>query len=174
MQQTVGSASQATRFEGYGPGGAAVMLDCVTPDRSGMAADLRRVFASHAGHLGAEGSVAYLFKKVGVLTFCAQTGEAPLRDWAFEAGAEEVSVRADGSVEVLTDPIELDSIRSALARLGCEAQRSSTTERAFASVPLDAASAASIAELLAALKCLPGVRSVYTNAEIPDAVLASL
>src|SRR5581483_3989821 len=95
MQQLVGSASQAMRCEGYGPGGVAMMLDWLAPDRPSMAAELRRVFASHGGDLGAEGSVAYLFNEVGVLTFCARTGEARLRERAFEAGAEEVIVRAD-------------------------------------------------------------------------------
>jgi transcriptional/translational regulatory protein YebC/TACO1 len=174
MQQSVGAASQAMRFEGYGPGGVALMLECVGPDRTSMAVELRRVFSSHGGHLGAAGSVAYLFNEVGVLTFCAQTGEVRLRDRALEAGAEEVIVRADGRVEVLTDPIELDSIRRALSSGGFEAQSAHTTERAFAPVPLDAACAASHLELIADLKRLPGVRSIYTNAEIPDAILASL
>ena len=174
MQQAVGSASQAMRFEGYGPGGVALMLECVTPDRTSMAAELRRVFSSHGGHLGAEGSVAYLFNEVGVLTFCAQTGEARLRDRAFEAGAEEVIVRADGSVEVLTDPIELESIRHTLSSEGFADQSCHTTQRAFAPVRLDATSAAGNVELIADLKRLRGVRSIYTNAEIPDAILAHL
>src|SRR5579872_5597607 len=169
MQQTVGSASQVTRFEGYGPGGAAVMLDCITEDRAGMAAELRRVFASHGGHLGAQGSVAYLFNEVGVLTFCAQNGEARLRDGAFRAGAEQILVRPDGRIEVLTDPIELTSIQTELARDGYAAESRCITERAFTAVPLDAADAAAITQLLATLKRLPGVRSIYTNAQIPDA-----
>jgi transcriptional/translational regulatory protein YebC/TACO1 len=170
----VGSASQAMRFEGYGPGGAAVMLECDTPDRAGMAAELRRVFASHEGHLGAAGSVAYLFNTVGVLAFCAQAGEERLRNLAFEAGAEHVIVRSDGSIEVLTDPIELGVVRRFLAQAGWEAQQARVTERAFTPVRLDAVSGVSMSRLLTTLQRVPGVRSIYTNAEISDAVLAGV
>lgn len=168
------SAAESMRFEGYGPGGAAVIIDCITADRTRTADELRHVFARHGGHLGAGGSVAYLFNTVGVLTFRAYTWEPALRELAFAAGAEDVVVRPDGTLEVLTDPIELGTVHAKLARAGWKPQQRTVTQRAYTAVRLAGPQAASMARLLADLKHAHTVQSVYTNAEISDPILASV
>jgi len=161
-------------FEGYGPGDVAVLIECVTTDRPRTAATLRQLFADHGGHLGAHGSVGYLFNPVGLLTFAPGTAREPLVGRALEAGAEDVIVNEDASIEVLTDPIELDSIRAALSRAGFAPVDVERTRRASSAIRLSGAHAMQLLRLLAALEGQDDVRSVYTNAEISDEVLASL
>ncbi|TLZ06542.1 MAG: YebC/PmpR family DNA-binding transcriptional regulator, partial [Gammaproteobacteria bacterium] len=98
------TGSQSVRYEGYGPGGAAVMVECVTEDRGGTGARVRRAFLQHGGRLGADGSVSYLFNTVGLMTYPPGTDEERLMKAALEAGAEDVVPNGDGSVEVLADP----------------------------------------------------------------------
>lgn len=162
------------RLEGYGPGDTAIVVDCLTDNPERTRAEVRAVFLEHGGKLGAQGSVAYLFKAVGWLKFAPGTGKSRLTEQAYQAGAEDVIVGENGAIEVLTDPEDFDRIRGKLAAAGFVPRVATLTERAFASVKLRGEQAESMARLLSALEELDDVRNVYTNAEIPDEVLAQL
>jgi transcriptional/translational regulatory protein YebC/TACO1 len=167
---------ESARFEGYGPGGAAVIVDCLTDNRTRTVAELRHVFETFGGNLGAPGAVAYLFKPVGRMTYerAADLDLQGLTTLGFSAGAEDIVVGAAGSVEVLTDPAELDAVRARLSSAGFVAARCEVTERASVVVPLAGAAAYSMLGLLRALAELDHVQGVYSNAEIPDALVAQL
>jgi len=160
------------RYEGYGPGGAAVMVECVTEDRGGTGATVRRAFLQHGGRLGADGSVSYLFNTVGLMTYPPGTDEERLMKAALEAGAEDVVPNGDGSVEVLADPLEFDAVRAVLTDGGFEPATAEVTQRAATSVVLSGEEAVSMVQLLDALEGLDEVRDVYSNVEISDEVLA--
>jgi transcriptional/translational regulatory protein YebC/TACO1 len=165
---------ESARFEGYGPGGAAVIVDCRTDNPNRTVAELRHVFTKYGGSLGAPGSVAYLFKPVGRVSYASATDLAGLRRLAFDAGAEDIVVGRAGSIEVLTDPWELAAVRARLCAAGFAPVESDVTERASLAVPLAGAAAYSMRRLQAALRELEDVQGVYSNAEIPDEVVAQL
>jgi transcriptional/translational regulatory protein YebC/TACO1 len=166
------AGSQTVRYEGYGPGGAAVMVECVTDDRGGMGAKVRRAFLQHGGRLGADGSVSYLFNTVGLMTYPPGTDEERLMQAALEAGAEDVVPNADHSVEVLADPAEFEVVRAVLIHRGFAPATSEVTQRAATSLELSGENAVSMVQLLEALEGLDEVRDVYSNVEISDEVLA--
>jgi transcriptional/translational regulatory protein YebC/TACO1 len=149
------------------------MLDCSTRDPQSLRGQLRRVFAEHGGHLGASGSIAYLFYEVGLLSFTAGTSTL-LGAAALDAGAEDVVGECDGSAEVLTDPRDLEVVRAALAHAGFEPAEAARTWRTAASVELDRAHGAAVLRLLESLEGLDDVRGIYTNAAIPDEILESV
>jgi transcriptional/translational regulatory protein YebC/TACO1 len=165
---------EPVRFEGYGPGGGAVVVDCLTTDGPRTAARLRRSFADCGGHLGAEGSVSYLFHPVGLLSYPPGTAVATLTRAAFAAGAEEVVPNADRSVEVLTDPLEFDAVNAELTGRTFAPAIAEVTLRAATSLALSGSAAERMAQLLETLESLDDVRDVYTNVEIPDEILAGL
>jgi len=167
-------AVYSVRYEGYGPGDTAVVVDCRTGDRERIGAQVRCVFSSHGGRLGATGSVAYLFKEVGLLEYPPGIRSESLAGSAWEAGAEDVVLSRTGSVQVLTDPVELQSVRSSLERAGFSAAHSGVTYRAAAMVPLVGAAATQMRRLLEALRGLDDVQSIYTNAEVAGEVLATV
>jgi transcriptional/translational regulatory protein YebC/TACO1 len=169
--QLVGAQS-LVRVEAYGPGGAAIMMEFATRQRAETVARVRQVLYRNGGALGAPDSVSYLFNPVGRLVFAPRKEAARLVRVAFEAGAEDVVRNVDGSIEVLTDPIEFESIRSALRESGFEAESALVTRRAAASVVLENEAATRMVRLLRELKTLDHLQNVYTNAEISDAVLA--
>ena len=160
------------RYEGYGPGDSALIIDCFTADRARTAAELRELLSAHGGHLGALGSVGYLFNEVGLLGFPPGTRREPLVGLAMEAGAEDVIVNDDGSLEVLTDPPDLGAVDASLSRAGFAATDAVVTQRASSRVELSGTMASELVALLAALATLAEVQSVYTNAEVSDEVLA--
>ena len=165
---------ESARFEGYGPGGAAVIVDCLTDDRACTVAKLRQMFKSFGGNMGAPGSVAYLFKPVGRMTFLHGTDLQGLMSVGFGAGAEDIIVSTSGTVEVLTDPAELDAVRAQLSSAGFVPANCDVTERAALRLPLAGAAGSAMLGLLQALRKLDGVQGVYSNAEIPDALMAQL
>jgi transcriptional/translational regulatory protein YebC/TACO1 len=168
------AGSELVRYEGYGPGGAAVLVDCVTADRARTAEQLRSAFVCHGGDLGAPEAVSYLFNKVGVLAYRPGTDAEPLlARAALEAGAEEVVAGGD-RLEVLTDPIDLDAVRGRLAAQGWVPVAADVTERAWDAVPLSGEDARRMAHLLAALERLDHVRNVYSNVAIPEEIVAEL
>jgi transcriptional/translational regulatory protein YebC/TACO1 len=169
-----GAGLESVRFEGYGPGGGAVVVDCFTADRKGTAVLLRRTFAEFGGHLGAEGSVSYLFHPVGLLSYPPGTDVATLTRAAIAAGAEEVVPNADRSVEVLTDPLEFDAVSGELARRDLAPANAEVTLRSATSQVLAGGTAERMLQLLETLESLDEVRDVYTNVEIPDEILARL
>lgn len=162
------------RYEGYGPGGAAVMVDCMTDNRNRTVADVRHAFSKFGGNLGADGSVAYLFNHVGQLSYPAGQDEDSVMEAAIEAGAEDVIVEADCSIEVLTAPTEFETVRDAMRSAGHAPDTAELTMRAATSADLDAGAAASMIKLLDTLEDLDDVQNVYSNADISDDILAGL
>jgi transcriptional/translational regulatory protein YebC/TACO1 len=160
---------ESIRCEAYGPGGAALIVDCRTDSRDGTIARVRQVVLAHGGLLGARGSVSYLFNQVGRLVFAPGTDAARLSGVAVQAGAEDV---IPASREVLTDPIDFETVRAALQAAGFVPISAQVTYRASITVPLEGETAVSMLHLIEALKDLNDVENVYTNAEIPDEVLA--
>ena len=162
------------RFEGYGPGGAAVLIECITDDHNRTRADLRQAFSDHGGHLGAEGSVSYLFNHVGLMTYPPGTDEERLIRAALEAGAEDVVANADRSIEVLADPMEFETVRAILTDRGFAPAAAEVTERASLTTPLSGEPAERMVHLLESLEERDDVRNVYSNVEISDEVLARI
>jgi len=152
----------------------AVIVDCLTDEPERAAAEVRDVFERFGGHLGAEGAVSYLFNRVGRIVYPAGTPVEDLEGKAFEAGAEDVVTNEDGSVEVLTDPIELNSVRESLVEAGLVPSEAEVTERAWAAAEVKGDTAHHTVRLLDALEHLDAVQNVYSNAEIPNEVLASV
>lgn len=165
---------EPVRYEGYGPGGAAVLVECVTDDSNRTRADLRRTFSEHGGHLGAEGSVSYLFNHVGLMIYPPGTDEERLMLAALEAGAEDVVPNEDHSIEVLADPMEFDTVRAILTDRGFVPAAAQVTERASLTTPLSGEPAERMMHLLETLEDLDDVRNVYSNVEISDEVLARI
>jgi transcriptional/translational regulatory protein YebC/TACO1 len=173
-ERTPHAGQQLVRFEGYGPGGAAVIVECLTDDRGRVGALVRHAFVEHGGHLGADGSVSYLFNTVGLMTYPPGTDEERLMQVALEAGAEDVVPVGDRSMEVLADPAELETVRAVLTHQGFAPQTTEVTQRAATGLALTGESAERMVRLLEALQGLEEVRDVYSNVEIPDEVLAEL
>jgi transcriptional/translational regulatory protein YebC/TACO1 len=169
---TVGGSYKVVRYEGYGPGGAAVLVDTITDDRGRTGAAIRETFTRYGGHLGAQGSVGYLFHIVGLMTFPPDTDEPRLMQVALEAGAEDVVQNADGSIEALADPVEFETVRAILSENGFVPLTAEVTERASLTTPLSGEAAELMVRLLEALEDLDDVRDVYSNVEISDEVLA--
>ncbi|HZT01848.1 MAG TPA: YebC/PmpR family DNA-binding transcriptional regulator [Steroidobacteraceae bacterium] len=165
---------ESVRYEGYGPGGGAVLVECITDDHDRTRADLRRAFSEHGGHLGATGSVSYLFNHVGLMTFPPGTDEERLMRAALEAGAEDVVPNSDRSIEVLADPIEFDAVRAILTDRGFVPAAAEVTERASLTTPLSGEPAERMVRLLETLEDRDDVRNVYSNVEISHEVLARL
>jgi YebC/PmpR family DNA-binding regulatory protein len=163
---------EKVHYEGYGPGGAAVMVECITADRKRMGAEVRRAFVQHGGQLGADGSVSYLFNTVGLLTYPPGTDEERLMQVALEAGAEDVVPNADTSVEVLADPLEFATVRAVLTHRGFTPATAEVTRRAATSLALTGEDAQAMVQLLEMLEGMEDVRDVYSNVEISDEVLA--
>ena len=169
-----GEGLASVRYEGYGPGGAAVMVECLTADPGRVAQEVRRAFVQHGGQLGADGSVSYLFNTVGLMTYPPGTDEEGLMKVALEAGAEDVVPNGDTSVEVLADPLEFSTVRAVLTHHGFAPATAEVTQRAATALELTGESAEHMVQLLAELEDLEEVRDVYSNVEISDEVLSRL
>ena len=169
-----GDDFQEIRYEGYGPGGTAVMVDCMTDNRNRTVAEVRHAFSKFGGNLGADGSVAYLFAHVGQLSYPAGSDEDGIMEAAIEAGAEDVIVASDKSIEVLTDPAEFEAVRDAMVEAGLEPEDAGLTMRASTDSVLGRDEAESMVRLLEALEDCDDVQNVYSNADIPDEILAEL
>ena len=169
-----GEHYEEVRYEGYGPGGAAVMVDCMTDNRNRTASDVRYAFSKYGGNLGTDGSVAYLFTKLGVLSYPAGSDEDVLIEIALEAGAQDVVSNDDGSVDVLTDPADFNRVKDAMLAAKYAPESAEVTLRASTSAVLDAEAAASMVKMLDVLEDLDDVQEVYSNADISDAILAQL
>lgn len=165
---------QEIRYEGYGPGGTAVMVDCMTDNRNRTAADIRHAFTKFGGNLGADGSVSYLFNHVGLLVFPPGSDEDTVMAAAIEAGAEDVVVADDNSIEVLTDPADFEAVRDAMRSLALAPELSELTMRATTSAELGLQEAGTMLKMLDMLEDLDDVQNVYSNADIRDDVLAQL
>jgi YebC/PmpR family DNA-binding regulatory protein len=165
---------EEVRYEGYGPGGIAVMVDCMTDNRNRTVADVRHAFAKHGGNLGTDGSVGYLFHKRGVLNFPAGVDEDALLAAALEAGAEDVVADAEGAFEVLTDADEMVSIKDAMVAAGYSPESAEVTMHAAVTISLEFAEAERLMKMLDLLDDLDDVQKVYSNASISADVLERL
>ncbi len=152
------------RYEGYGINGAAVIVDCMTDNRTRTVAEVRHAFSKHGGNMGTEGSVAFLFKHCGQLLFAPGTNEEKLLEVALESGVEDVITHEDGSLEVITDPFEFSKIRSALESSNLKPEFAEVTMRPGTDVELNTEQGEAMQKLLDALENLDDVQAVYTNA----------
>lgn len=165
---------ESIRYEGYGPAGVAVMVDCLSDNRNRIVAEVRHAFSKFGGNLGADGSVSYLFNHVGLLVYPAGTDEDAVMAAAIEAGAEDVITGEDGSIEVVTDPADFETVKAAMGEAGLDAQTSEVTMRAATSIHVAGDEAVTLAKLLEMLEDLDDVQQVYSNADIADEVLAEI
>ncbi|MCP5283396.1 MAG: YebC/PmpR family DNA-binding transcriptional regulator [Burkholderiaceae bacterium] len=154
------------RYEGYGIGGAAIIVDTMTDNRVRTVAEVRHAFSKYGGNLGTDGSVAFQFKHCGQLVFAPGTSEDKVMEVALEAGAEDVVTDDDGAIEVLTAPPDFEAVRDALAAVGLTAEIAEVTMRAENTIPLTGDDAARMQKLLDVIEDLDDVQAVYHNAEI--------
>ncbi len=161
-----GVAYDEIRYEGYGPGGAAVMLDCLTDNRTRTVAEVRHAFTKNGGNLGSDGSVAYLFKHCGQFVFAPGTSEDKVMEAALDAGAEDVFKNDDDSVELLCAPADFVAVREALAKAGLKAELAEVTMKPTLENPLKDEDGTRLRRLLEALESLDDVQDVYTTAVI--------
>jgi YebC/PmpR family DNA-binding regulatory protein len=164
-----GVAYEEVRYEGYGTGGAAIMVDCVTDNRARTVAEVRHAFAKNGGNLGADGSVAYLFKRCGQFVFAPGTSEERIMESALEAGAEDVIVNEDGSIEVVCAPADFERVRAGLERAGLVPGLAEVTMKASAENVLAGEDAVKMRRLLDALESLDDVQEVHTTASLEEA-----
>ena len=159
---------EEARYEGYGISGAAVMVDCLTDNKTRTVADVRHAFTKYGGNLGTDGSVAYLFKHCGQLMFAPGENEDKIMEAALDAGAEDVVSNDDGSIEVLTAPHDLAAVRQALESAGLKAELAEVTYRPLNETVFSGDDALRMQKLLDALENLDDVQDVYTTAVIED------
>ncbi len=162
------------RYEGYGPGGVAVMVDCMTDNKNRTVAEVRHAFSKCGGNLGTDGSVSYLFNKIGLISYPSGTDEDVLMEAALEAGAEDVISNDDGSIDLITAADDLVDVKEALIQASYEPDNAEVTMQATTSCALERKGAESMLRLLDMLEDLDDVQKVYSNADIPDDVLAQL
>ena len=162
------------RYEGYGPNGVAVMVDCLTDNRNRTVSEVRHAFTKHGGNLGTDGSVSYLFTKTGVLLYPPESDEDAIMDAALEAGAEDVVTEDDGSIEVLTDEASYLDVKQVMVDAGLEPASADLTQRASTMTELDQDGAEKLLKLVDRLEDLDDVQNVYSNADIPEEVMAAL
>jgi YebC/PmpR family DNA-binding regulatory protein len=164
-----GANYEEVRYEGYGIAGAAVMVDCLTDNRTRTVADVRHAFAKFGGNLGTDGSVAFLFKHCGQIVYAPGTNEDKLMEAALDAGADDIVSNDDGSIEVITGPYDFVTVKDALAKAGFKAEFAEVTMKAAADVEMSGDDAAKMQKLLDALESLDDVQEVYTSAVLEEA-----
>jgi YebC/PmpR family DNA-binding regulatory protein len=159
-----GVSYEEIRYEGYGPNGAAVIVDCLTDNRVRTVAEVRHAFSKFGGNMGANGSVAFLFKHCGQLLYKPGTSEDKLMEAALEAGADDVITHEDGSLEVVAGPYEFGKVKGALERAGFKAELAEVTMKPSNETEMSADDSAKMQKLIDALESLDDVQDVYTNA----------
>ena len=164
-----GANYEEVRYEGYGINGAAVIVDCMTDNRTRTVADVRHAFSKHGGNLGTDGSVVFLFKHCGQLVFAPGTDQDRLLEVALDAGADDVIDNDDGSIEVITAPQEFVAVKEALAKAGFKPGLAELTMKPTTEVPLAGEDAARMQKLLDAFETLDDVQEVYTTAVLEPA-----
>ncbi|MBI1194619.1 MAG: YebC/PmpR family DNA-binding transcriptional regulator [Gammaproteobacteria bacterium] len=169
-----GQIMEEIRYEGYGPGGVAVMVDCLSDNRNRTVAEVRHAFSKCGGNLGTDGSVAYLFTKLGFLSYPAGSNEDAIMEAALEAGADDVVVNDDGSIDVQADPENFITVKDAMVTAGFEPEIAEVTMQASTNVELDLDTAQKMLRLQDMLEDLDDVQNVYSNAEISEEIMAQL
>lgn len=169
-----GVVYEEVRYEGYGPGGTAVMVNCLTDNRNRTVADVRHAFSKAGGNLGTDGSVAYMFRKVGIISYSNEVDEDALMEAAMEAGAEDVVTNDDGSIDVFTTPEDYMTVKEAMVAAGFEPENAEVTMHADVKTELDADAAEKMLKLIDRLEDLDDVQDVYSNADISDDIMTAL
>ncbi len=163
-----GVSYEEIRYEGYGIGGAAIIVDCMTDNRVRTVAEVRHAFSKYGGNLGTEGSVAFQFKHCGQFVFAPGTSEDKVMEVALEAGAEDVVTGEDGSIEVLSAPGDFEAVKNALEAAGLVPEVAEVTMRAENTIALAGEDAQRMQKLLDVIEDLDDVQDVYHNAEIEE------
>jgi YebC/PmpR family DNA-binding regulatory protein len=163
-----GVSYEEIRYEGYGVGGAAVIIDCMTDNKVRTVAEVRFALSKNGGNLGTDGSVSFQFKHCGQLVFAPGVSEDKLMEVALEAGADDVVSDTDGAVEVLTAPTEFEAVKAALEKAGLNADVAEVTMRADNSVELSAEDSVKMQKIIDALEDMDDVQNVYHNAVLSE------
>ena len=166
--QLEGVNYEELRYEGYGINGAAVMVDCLTDNKTRTVADVRHAFSKHGGNLGTDGSVAFLFTHCGQMIFAPGTDENALMEVALDAGAEDIVNNDDGSIEVITAPHDFEAVKERLEGAGFKPEMAEVTMKADTEVSFTGDDAVKMQKLLDALEDLDDVQEVYTTASIEE------
>jgi YebC/PmpR family DNA-binding regulatory protein len=166
--QLEGVNYEEIRYEGYGINGAAVVVDCMTDNRTRTVADVRHAFSKYGGNLGTDGSVAYLFKHCGQIVFAPGTDEDKVMEAAIEAGADDVVTNDDNSIEVVTGPYDFLAVKDALAKAGLKPEYAEVIMKPITEVELKGEDGAKMQKLVDALEAIDDVQEVYTSAVIGE------
>ncbi len=161
-------------YEGYGPAGVAVMVECMTDNRNRTVSDVRHAFSKRGGNLGTDGSVSYLFTKQGLLSYAPGSDEERIMEVALEAGAEDVTSRDDGSIDVITAPESFIDVKEAMVAAGLVPEHADITMNPSISVSLELDDAQKVLALIDMLEDVDDVQNVYTNADFSEEVMAQL
>jgi YebC/PmpR family DNA-binding regulatory protein len=162
------------RYEGYGPSGIAIMMDCMTDNKNRTVAAVRNVFSKRGGNMGTDGSVSYLFNKKGIITYAAGTDEDTVMEAALESGAEDIVTNEDGSIDVFTSPEDYAAVKDALDAAGLAAISAEVTMHPEITVDLEVKDAEKALGMIDAFEDLDDVQNVYTNANFSEEVMATL
>lgn len=168
-----GDAMVAMRYEGYGPGGIAVLVDCLSDNKNRTVSEVRHAFAKHGGNLGTDGSVAYLFANQGEILMASGLSEDEVMEVAIDAGASDVTVD-EGQIEIISPVESYHAVLAALQDAGLEMEQSQLTMRAQIMIAIDDESAESLIKLIDMLEDLDDVQEVYSNAEFSEKILESI
>ncbi|MDH3637703.1 MAG: YebC/PmpR family DNA-binding transcriptional regulator [Gammaproteobacteria bacterium] len=166
-----GVSYEEVRYEGYAPGGIAVLVECTTDNRNRTVSEVRHAFSKYGGNLGTDGSVAYLFNTVGVITCAAGTDEDQVMEVAANAGAEDIQVLDDGAIDVTTPPEAFHSVQQAIKDAGIGVAEADLMQRPTTEVSVDEEHGAKVLRLLDALEELDDVQNVFSNVDFPDSLL---
>ena len=165
---------QEIRYEGYGPGGVAVIVDCLTDNKNRTVSEVRHTFSKYSGNLGSDGSVAYLFESLGVLSYFSAQDENGLMEAAIDGGADDVISQMDDLTELIVDPANYESLIKYMKGKGFEPNESEITMRSSTVANLNESEALTMIKLTEALEDLDDVQTVYSNAEIADEILENI
>ncbi len=169
-----GISYEEVRYEGYGPGGTAVMVDCLTDNRNRTVAEVRHAFSKAGGNLGTDGSVSYMFKEMGIISYPESVDEDAVMEAAMEAGADDIATNDDGSIDVFTSPEDYLTVKEAMVAAGFEPEAFEVTMQAENKTDLDVKGAEKMLRLIDVLEDLDDVQDVYSNADISVEILEQL
>jgi len=169
-----GVTYEEIRYEGYGPSGTAIMMDCLTDNKNRTVAEVRNVFSKRGGNMGTDGSVSYLFSEKGIISFAEGTDEDVVMEAALEAGADDVVTNEDGTVDVFTSKADFSAVKDALVSAGLESVSAEVTMHPETTVALELKDAEKAMGMIDAFEDLDDVQQVYTNADFSEEVMAQM
>ena len=169
-----GSNLEEVTYEGYGPGGVAILIECMTDNKNRTVAEVRHALTKFGGNLGTEGSVAYLFQQIGLLSLSKVNDPDNIMEIAIETGAEDIEVNDDDSIDIVTSPSSFMDVKDALNNKDILFNISEITMKASNEVLIDKSNSESLFKLLDMLEDLDDVQSVHSNAEVPEDILRNI